>query len=320
MRKQNNKDMNIYKRLLLFVVMFIWILTSCSSGNVLNTDLENVEEILPGSSENAESKIEAASKQTPTLEPTPDYTPTPDTRPLPETWQDWPIVPEVTNRARLIYQAGQESGMDPSSFSKIGDCQNVKESFMGLYDLDRYYLSPEQSSWQETIDNFSGFYNRDGEAIEQGLNVAAAMSPLQADPEVCQPGESPLACELRIANPSFAFVSFERWWPDVTPPEQYEKYLRLVLDTIIENGTVPILVTKADNVEGDHSLNLIVARLAYEYDLPLYNWWKAAQALPHRGLDPERNDGFHISIDAWTERSAYALGTLDTLWKGLRGN
>lgn len=255
---------------------------------------------------------------TPQSTPTPLSTATPDTRLLPEDWQDWPIIPEVTNKSREIYQLGQELGVNSNAFSKIGDCQNIKESFMGLYDLNRYYLSTDQQGWQETIDNFRGYFNRDGKAIEQGLNVAAALSPLQADPEECQAGESPLACELRVANPSFAFVSFERWWPDITPPEQYEKYLRMVLDTIMAHGTVPILVTKADNVEGNHQLNYIIAKLAYEYDLPLYNWWRAAQPLPYRGLDPERNDGFHISTDAWTERSAYALGTLDTLWKGLR--
>ena len=258
--------------------------------------------------------------ETPAPTQTPLSTATPDTRLKPEDWQSWPIIPEVTNKSREIYTLGKELGVNPNAFSKIGDCQNIKESFMGLYDLKRYYLAPEQADWQETIDNFSGFFNRDGKAIEQGLNVAAALSPLQADPEECQAGESPLACELRVANPSFVFVSFERWWPDVTPPDQYEKYLRMVLDTIMAHGTVPILITKADNVEGNHQINYIIAKLAYEYDLPLYNWWRAAQPLPYRGLDPERNDGFHISTEAWTERSAYALGTLDTLWKGLRDN
>lgn len=292
------------------------MISSCSSQTEETATSQPTEQIIE-----IEEESPTAILVTPTvtIEPTQIPTATIDTRMLPQDWQDWPIIPQVTNKSGEIYELGGEMGVNPNAFSKIGDCQNIKESFMGIYDLDRYYLSPEQSDWQDAIDNFRGYFNRDGKAIEQGLNVAAALSPLQADPEECQAGESPLACELRIANPSFAFVSFERWWPDITPPEEYEKYLRMVLETIMANGTVPILVTKADNVEGNHQLNLIVAELAYEYDLPLYNWWKAAQALPHRGLDPERNDGFHISTDAWTERSAYALGTLDTLWKGLRG-
>jgi len=244
-------------------------------------------------------------------------TPTKDVRPLPENWQSWPIIPKPTNRAKEIYQHGIEKGVNPHAFSKIGDCQNVKEAFMGIYDTNRYFLQDWQSSWQDTIDQFSGYFNRDGLAFGQGLNVAAVLSPLHADPNVCKPQESPLQCELRIANPAYAFVRFERWYPDITPPEVYEQYLRQILDEIIAYGTVPILMTKADNVEGNHQINFIIAKLAYEYDLPLYNWWRAAQTLPNNGLDPQREDKFHIDpMYAWTEQSVYGLGTLDSIWKG----
>ena len=246
-------------------------------------------------------------------------TPTPDQRIPAEQWQEWPIIPEITSNAKVIYARGIQAKVDFRSFSKIGDCQNIKEAFLGIYDLDeRYFLWEDELSWQETIDNFKGYFNKDGMAIEQGLNVAAALSPLHADPDICNTNDSPLQCELRKANPSFAFISFERWWPKETPPEVYEKYLRIVIQSTIDHGTVPILITKADNVEGKHQINQIIAKLAFEFDIPLYNWWKAAQLLPHRGIDPERDDGFHISIKAWDKRSYYALETLDTLWKGLK--
>jgi len=246
-------------------------------------------------------------------------TPTPDVRIPPDQWQEWPIIPDITNNAKAIFSIGKQKEVDSTSFSKVGDCQNIKEAFLGIYDLEgRYFLREDEKDWQETIENFAGYFNKDGLAIEQGLNVAAVLSPLHADPDVCRPSESPLLCELREANPSFAFISFERWWPKETPPDIYEKYLRIVIQTTIDNGTVPILVTKADNVEGNHQINQIIAKLAYEFDIPLYNWWKAAQLLPHRGLDPERNDKFHISIEAWDTRSYYALETLNALWKGLK--
>ncbi len=85
----------------------------------------------------------------------------------------------------------------------------------------------------------------------------------------------------------------------------------------MSQGAVPILATKADNVEGDHSINLTVAKLAYEYDVPLWNWWAAAQPLANKGIDPYR-DGFHISEEAWEERSKTFLMVLDHLWKGLK--
>jgi hypothetical protein len=97
------------------------------------------------------------------------------------------------------------------------------------------------------------------------------LNPTWADQEFCQPGESPVACELRLHNPSFAIVSLELWWLGRTS-ERYEDYMRQILDLLIAKGVVPILATKADNVEGNYSLNYITAKLAYEYDLPLSNF------------------------------------------------
>ena len=109
-------------------------------------------------------------------------------------------------------------------------------------------------------------------------------------------------------------ISLEVWW-EGRSVERYEEYMRRIIEYSIAHGAVPILSTKADNVEGDHSINLATARLAYAYDLPLWNFWLAAQSLSNRGLDPDRPDGFHLSRQAWTERSYTALKTLDNLWR-----
>lgn len=306
---------NKMKSIFIFV-LFALIIAGCSvepASEVFDqlptATLGNQMEIVPTFT------VEITNTPLPTMVP---QTPTPDLRTPPEQWQNWPIVPELTNRARDIYALGAETGVNRNAFSKIGDCQNVSEAFLGIYDKPgRYFLRSDETDWQITIDNFSGFFDRDGASFGQGLNVAAALSPFQADPDLCLPTEGPLQCELRIVMPSFAFISFERWWSNETPPEIYEQYLRQIIETVIKNGTVPILVTKADNIEGGHRINLIIAKLAFEYDLPLLNWWRAAQFLENNGMDPERNDGFHISYEAWDTRSYYALETLDKLWKGL---
>jgi hypothetical protein len=298
-------------------VLILILLTACT----LKVEPQNKEELTP---ELAPTKfLPSPVVQFPTKTATQEIinTPTPDLRLPPEQWQNWPIIPVATNRSIEINKVGLTKGVNPKAFSKIGDCQNVKESFMGIYDKNIYFLQDWQKSWQETIDQFKGYFNRDSLAFGQGLNVAAALSPLHADSTQCQPSENPVQCELRVINPAYAFIRFERWYPDVTPPETYEKYLRQIINLVINNGTVPILMTKADNVEGGQKINSIIAKLAYEYDIPLYNWWKAAQSLPYRGIDPERNDGFHIDPKyAWTEQSAYGLGTLDSIWKGTKGN
>jgi hypothetical protein len=210
--------------------------------------------------------------------------------------------------------------LDQKAFSKAGDCQSVKAAFMGYFDLGNYPASLKDlyPNLQETIDHFKGHFNTDGQAVRGGFNAAAVLSPLWADPKACLPGENPLDCELRLTRPIIVIVRMEIWW-DGRTAESYEKLMRRILDDIIAHGAVPILATKADNIEGDNSLNLATARLAYEYDLPLWNFWASLQDMPNHGLDtvPPHNDGFHISTAAWNIQSFTGLQALDSVWRGL---
>ena len=240
-----------------------------------------------------------------------------DNRLPPEDWRDWPVVPEISGTALEIYRKGLDMGNDPRTFTKVGDCQAISEVLLGIYDTDRYSLKEDDAYLQETIDHFAGSFNRDGMAVKGGFNAAAVLSPIWADPDHCLPGETPLECEIRVHNPSMAIISLEVWWEGRTV-DRYEEYMRMIIEYSIEKGVLPILSTKADNVEGDHSINAATARLAYEYDIPLWNFWLAVQSIPHQGIDPGR-DGFHITTEAWTVRSFTALQVLDAVWRAGSG-
>lgn len=257
---------------------------------------------------------------------------TSDTRLPPEKWQDWPVIPALSARAKALYQAGLAKGNDPRAFSKIGDCQNIVSHFLGPFDNPRMFRLGEKFAYlQSTIDQFSGMFKRESAAVRPGYNVAAVLSPLQADPAVCKAGENPVVCELRLNKPSIVLISMETWWAK-KPAGEYEKYMRQILDLVIAEQALPILATKADNLEGDGSINATIARLAYEYDIPLWNFWKAVQPLPGKGLT---EDGFHLSHGndrpddplyyqrlseprawdfGWTVRNVTALQALDAVW------
>jgi hypothetical protein len=47
---------------------------------------------------------------------------------------------------------------------------------------------------------------------------------------------------------------------------------------------MPILATKANNLNGNRAINRIVARAAADYDIPLWNFWTAALPLTKQGL------------------------------------
>ena len=65
------------------------------------------------------------------------------------------------------------------------------------------------------------------------------------------------------------------------------------MENVLAKNVVPILATKADNLEKDNSINAAIARVAYDYDIPMWNFWAATQPLPDHGL---YNDGFHLTF------------------------
>lgn len=295
----------------LLSILLVLVLTACN-GAVTSAPITDTYIVSP----TAEPALPPTAIIAPTLASNP--TAVTNTHLPPERWQEWPVIPTATGRAIEIYKAGLAMGNNPRAFSKIGDCQNIKAAFLGFFDLpDRYNLGLDYQYLQETIDNFAGYFNTDGQAVRGGFNAATVLSPMWANPAICKPGENPLECELRVTKPIIVFISFEVWWEGRTP-ETYEKYMRQVIETVIAHGSVPILATKADDVEGDQSINLTTAHLAYEYDLPLWNFWLAVQLLPNHGMDAVRNDGFHISTLGWNERSFTGLQALDSVWHGVR--
>jgi hypothetical protein len=269
----------------------------------------------------------ATSSPVPTRTATPVVTSTPDMRLPPEPWQEWPVVPTVSARMVEIYRQGQTLGRDPARFSKVGDCQNVVTYFLGAFDTPGEYSLGEYAALQPAIDHFGGSWSRTSLAVKPGMNVAGQLSPIQADPKQCDKMESPLACEIRVNNPSIVIISLETWWGQ-QPAVEYEAAMRQVVEYVLSQGVVPILATKADNLEGDNSVNAAIARVAYDYDVPMWNFWAAVQPLPGHGLT---EDGFHLTFaqpffddpirmrEAWPWRNLTALQSIDSVWRGLTG-
>jgi hypothetical protein len=289
--------------------IMVLVLVGCTSptGTDLQASLEGLSSTMPAEVTEASvgsTTVESETGGTPTDAPpsSPDQveqtgeversTPAPIATFDPNKWQDLPVIPVVSDGAREIYIHGLSLGNNPHAFAKVGDCQNVPSMFLSIFSHEGFYSLREEDAYlRETIEWFEGSFSRESEAVRRGFNAASVVSPLWANPESCEPGETPLDCESRLHQPSIALVSLETWWEG--DPDKYEQYVREILETLIDGGILPILATKADNLEGDHRINQILARLAYEYDIPLWNFWRAIQPLPNQGL---MEDGFHLTF------------------------
>jgi hypothetical protein len=243
----------------------------------------------------------------------------------PEDWKNLPIVPAISTTAVQIYRHGLELGENPRAFSKVGDCGSTPSWFLGDFDRGpRYYDLGSYTDLEAVIQQYQGSFGRTSLAARSGFNASSVFAPIWADRTQCTADETPLACEYRVHHPSVSLITLGT--NDVWHQDTFESQMRLIIEYSIQNGILPVLATKADNDEGDGSINAAIARLAQEYDIPLWNYWRAVQPLPDHGLQP---DGAHLTWgpnrfndpkameSAWAVRNLTALQVLDAVWKAV---
>lgn len=251
--------------------------------------------------------------------------PTPDLSTNPDFWKALPVIPIVGETPRRAYLRALELGNNPHSFSKIGDCGSTPAWFLGDFDRgSRFYNLGEHTALQAVIDQFQGSFDRTSLAAKAGFNASSIFTTIWADRSRCQKNENPIECEYRTNRPVIALIMLGT--NDIYHPDQFEPQMRRLIEFSLENGVVPVLSTKADNKEGDGSINATIARLALEYDVPLWNYWRAVQDLPDGGL---QEDGVHLTwganrfddpyamTRAWPVRNLTALQVLDAVWAAM---
>lgn len=233
--------------------------------------------------------------------PTSSFTPTPDTRLTAYYWREWAVNPELSYTAQeIIIKALSNSNLDLHTFSKVGDCQMTSGTFLGGFTNGKYKIP---DGYSETVIWFSDSMATESVTAANGLGINSILSPLfglAAGHTQCERNETPLDCELRTRRPAFVLIAMgTNWKPN--GEVSFEKHLRVVVDRILETGALPILSTKADNIENDWKLNQAIAQVAYDYDLPLVNVWRNVQDLPNHGLESPKN--IYLTGDGWMRRN-----------------
>ena len=247
---------------------------------------------------------------------------------------DYPIVPVISDNAKLIYNAAIKAGSNPKAFSKLGDCMTENPYFLGPFSAGQFDLG-EHTALKSVMDQFDkDSFSRKGNAAAGGFNVAGPLDSTWSDPKVCNGGESPLACEYRTHKPSIALIMFGTNDVNYTEPDAYNFYLRSIISQTLDANILPMLSTfptRPENVEKSLLLNQIAIKVAQDYDLPLMNLNRALEPLPHHGVDPV--DTIHLSVPTdkrvdvftpanlqfgFTVRNLVTLQALDALLKSVR--
>ncbi len=236
-----------------------------------------------------------------------------------------PVVPTATARSREIYRRGQQLGNHSDVFAKVGDCNIESWAFMGLIGIGHYDLGA-YGGLQSTVDFFNTTvvdgdspYTHNSLVGRSGHTAMLVIDSLFGDPALCEHGESLLACEYRRLRPSVAFVMFGANDIHSLNAAQFEQAMRGIVQLSLDQGVIPVLTTYPSSpVENSRWLevlafNVIIVRLAGEYDVPLLNLWLAARDLPNYGIE---NNLLHVTYsgDEWIRFNGEENQWGYTLW------
>jgi len=218
----------------------------------------------------------------------PAVLPIPD---IPEILFTTPVLPESINTEKLgdIYRDGQSQGNDRFSVVKVGDCNTASDQFLKPIAVSEFDTGP-YTHIADTVANYSASFGRQSIAARNGFNVSSIFDPFWATSDLCDPDESPLACEYRHNPATVAFIMFGQNDVLVLSREEYRDYLSQTIEETIDRGIMPVLSTFTNDPKNEANweqiiaMNVITIEVAAEYDIPLINFWLAARDLPSYGI------------------------------------
>ena len=263
------------------------------------------------------------------ISPLPDADPTHAQSLTERALYEAPILSPISETVKAIFERGQVRGYAANRLTKVGDSVSADTSYLeimgnpepvlGAYD----HLLP-------TLHYFVDSATQPSVAAKIGLSSYVVFDPFWADKTVCMAEESPLACEYRLKQPSFAFIMFGANDVLSMTYEEYGEQLEQIVQATLTLDIVPILSTFSTHPEHEYqeqalAFNLKVLEVARHHDIPLINLWSATRALPDYGLERDhihmKQSGFnYLKYDTGHEtwygtslRNLLALTMLDQL-------
>lgn len=230
-----------------------------------------------------------------------------------------PVIPSLEGptgeHVREIAASGAALGNSPDVFAKVGD--SITESGSFLQDLaceepawgrwgalaatrDYYGADVFPRRYTSVYCGLANSFSRASAAAVSGWSAANALLPLDHPPAGCA-AISALSCEYRLLHPSVALVMYGTNDVESYSPEAYRANLEAIVERSLSAGVIPVLSTIPPRL--DHKrrnalvrrFNRIVAAVASEAQVPLWNYWRSLQSprLVHSGISA---DGVHPSI------------------------
>lgn len=250
-------------------------------------------------------------------------------RELPASFTATPVLPTIdsamTARLATVIQTGQALGNRANVFARVGDSITFASQFLApLANASAAIDGAGDRSLNDTIGYFrSGFVGSNNSFANPSI---AASGGWTAHNVLAR-----LPDELANSRPAFALIMVGT--NDIAlgvSVGTYRQHLTAIAQTALDAGVVPVLSTIPDIALYPAAqarlgeFNQTVQDVGEELQVPVWNYWRALQRLPDKGLS---GDGVHPSVSSsgggdltvsgldfgYEVRNLTALQTLDKL-------
>lgn len=220
-----------------------------------------------------------------------------------------PVIPSISgavaNHARSLARHGKRIGNRMDVFTKVGDSITRWTFFLvpvgqGQVQLGQYGdLAGVIGRFSRRVARTGNSFANDSLAAHDMWNSADVLNPQMARGGVCNAGETPLDCELRVTKPGVALIMIgtnDLVFDDVNT---FRANLNRIVSVVEAHSVIPVVSTipyRRDNPAFQDRVaayNEIIAQVAYAHSVPVWNYWLAVAGLPANGVS---NDGIHPSV------------------------
>jgi Domain of unknown function (DUF4214) len=225
------------------------------------------------------------------------------------------IDPSMKSYLQSIYLLGQSLGQRADVFAKVGDSNSFNPEFLdglgaGTFDPANPAFVGDNTNLADTINYFrqqsvdpagANSFDHISAATYGGWTTLSLLTPGLRGVQPWMFGSvtaTPLDAEIRQTRPAIALVMIGTCEVGQQDPALFQTNLALIAQDLLSQGVIPILSTIPEDllplpglVPLTSEYNQIIANVAGNLNVPLWNLWVGLNQLPNQGIGP---DGVHL--------------------------
>lgn len=243
-----------------------------------------------------------------------------------------PVMPDIDDLSNDLLNIFNTNSKTGNVFAVVGDRSVASGQFLAPFGDGQYELSDSGASVEDVIQFYLTGDTGDGsnpfDHVGETIVADSLASNFAFDGGAC--GDTVVACELDAINPAITIISLG--YRDAragTNPEDFRAALQSIVDTAINRGSIPLLLTPYNRPGEEDTMRKfaeVVIEVADANDVPVLNIWRLINEMPEgmagndlsvAGAGADRLGDNQISRFGENARNFYTLEVLEEILEAI---